>query len=67
MGEQGGVWVNGTLRTALIGALSLIWGGVYLASLIQHFQVPAAFDTVFTTFVGAIMVTPRKQDKTPKD
>lgn len=59
--------MNGTLRTLLIGVLSVTWVSVHLAGLVQHFDVPATVDTGFTTLVGAIMVSSRKQDKTPKD
>lgn len=59
--------MNGTVRTFLIAGAVVTWGVVYMVSLVEHFQVPSSFDSAFTTLVGAIMLAPRKQNKTPKD
>lgn len=54
-------------RTWLLVVAGLTWGSVYLASILEHFQVPSQFDTAFTTLIGAILVSARKKDDTPKD
>lgn len=54
-------------RTALLVLAGLTWGSVYLASLIEHFQVPSQFDTAFTALIGAILASPRKKENEPKD
>lgn len=53
-------------RTVLLVLAGLTWGSVYLASLLEHFQVPSQFDTAFTTLIGAILVSARRNN-TPKD
>lgn len=55
------------IRAWLLILAGFTWGSVYLASLFEHFQVPSQFDTAFTTLIGAILVSARKKDDTPKD
>jgi hypothetical protein len=59
--------VNGTTKTGLLAVSVVVWGVTHIFALVQHFQVSSAFDTVFTTLVGAIMVSGKKDKKTPKD
>lgn len=59
--------MNGTVKTFLITGAVVAWGAVHLVSLVENFDVPSSFDSAFATLVGAVMVSPRKQDKTPKD
>lgn len=59
--------VGSRVRTLLLFLAGLTWGSVYLASLLEHFQVPSQFDTAFTTLIGAILVSARKKGDTPKD
>lgn len=58
--------MGNTTRTVLLIFLMLTWASVYLASILEHFQVPSQFDTAFTAFVGVILAIRKKDDK-PKD
>lgn len=53
-------------KTMLLATTVAVWASVYLASIVEHFQVPSQFDTAFTTIVGGILVTAKKKDD-PKE
>lgn len=62
-----GELVNGTVKTILVTVAAVVWGAVHVVGVLDHGDISSSFDSGFATLVGAIMVLPRKKDKTPKD
>lgn len=65
--RESGELVNGTVKAILVTVAVVVWGTVHVVGLADHYSVPSSFDSGFATLVGAVVVLPRKQDKTPKD
>jgi hypothetical protein len=62
-----GELVNGTVKAILVTVAVFVWAGVHIWGIVEHDSIGSSFDSGFATAVGAIVVLPRKQDKTPKD